>query len=88
MMQRTDEEAVSGYAETGLLQVHSMPCESDSGKELSMLVILPKDDDLTAVEQSLDPGTLAELQQNLTARRVMVYFPKSTPKAKYFLQGI
>ncbi|NYT17940.1 MAG: serpin family protein, partial [Methanomicrobiales archaeon] len=54
-------------------------------KELSMLVILPKDDDLTAVEQSLDPGTLAELQQNLSARRVMVYFPKFTLETKYFL---
>ncbi len=88
MMQRTDEEAVYGYRETDLLQVLSMPYESDSGKELSMLIILPKGDDLTAVEQSLDPGTLSELQQNLTARRVIVYFPKFSLETKYSLPAV
>ena len=87
MMQRTDEDAIYGYAETGFLQVLSMPYESDGGKELSMLVILPKGEDLTAVERSLDAAALSELQQSLTSRQVMVYFPKFTMKTKYSLPG-
>jgi serpin B len=83
MMQRTDEDAVYGYAETDALQVLSMPYESDSGKELSMLVLLPKGDDLAAV--GLDAESLSDLQQNLSSRRVMVYFPKFTLETKYFL---
>jgi len=83
MMQRTDKDAVYGYAETDALQVLSMPYETDSGKELSMLVILPRTDDLTAVE--LDAESLSDLQQNLTSRRVMVYFPKFTLETKYSL---
>ena len=83
MMQRTDKDAVYGYAETDVLQVLSMPYESDSGKELSMLVLLPKGDDLTAV--GLDAESLSDLQQNLTSRRVMVYFPKFTLETKYSL---
>jgi len=85
MMQRTDEDAVYGYAETDSLQVLSMPYESDSGKELSMIVILPKGDDLATIEHSLDAESLSDLQQNLPSRRVMVYFPKFTMETKYSL---
>ena len=85
MMQRTDEDAVYGYAESGLLQALSMPYESDGGKELSMLVILPKGDDLETIEASLDAAALADLRQGLGSRQVMVYFPKFTTKTKYSL---
>lgn len=85
MMQRTDENATYGYAETGDLQVLQMPYESDSGKQLSMLVLLPKDTDLATVERSLNVTTIAELRQNLTSQRVMVYFPKFTMETKYSL---
>jgi len=85
MMQRIDEDAIYGYAETDSLQVLSMPYESDSGKELSMLVLLPKGDNLTAVGHSLDTDTLSDLQQSLTSRQVMVYFPKFTMETKYSL---
>ena len=85
MMQRTDENATYGYAERGDLQVLQMPYESDSGKQLSMLVLLPKDTDLATVERSLNVTTIAELRQNLTSQRVMVYFPKFTMETKYSL---
>jgi len=85
MMQRTDEDAVYGYAETETLQLLSMPYESDNGKELSMLVLLPKGDDLATIEHSLDAESLSDLQQNLPSRRVMVYFPKFTMETKYSL---
>jgi serpin B len=85
MMQRTDDDAIYRYGETGTLQVLAMPYESDSGKQLSMLVLLPKGDDLATAEQSLDATKLSELRQNLTSRRVMVYFPKFTLETKYSL---
>jgi serpin B len=85
MMQRTDRNATYGYTETRHLQVLQMPYESDSGKQLSMLVLLPKDGNLATLEQSLDANTLPELQQNLTKQQVMVYFPKFTMETKYSL---
>ena len=85
MMQRTDEDAIYRYGETGTLQVLARPYESDSGKQLSMLVLLPKGDNLATAEQSLGAMNLSELQQNLTSRRVVVYFPKFTMETKYSL---
>jgi len=85
MMQRTDRNATYGYTETGNLQVLQMPYESGSGKQLSMLVLLPKDGNLATLEQSLDATTLSELQQNLSMKQVMVYFPKFTMETKYSL---
>ncbi|MHB8053360.1 MAG: serpin family protein [Methanoregula sp.] len=85
MMERTDEDAIYLYAENGDLQMLSMPYEHTTGKELSMVVLLPKADNLTTTEASLSADTLSVLQQSATSRRVMVYFPKFTLKTKYSL---
>jgi serpin B len=85
MMQRTDEEAVYPYAETETLQVLAMPYAHESGNELSMLVILPKDENLTAAEATLDAQELADLRQSLASQRVKVYFPKFTLETEYGL---
>jgi serpin B len=85
MMQRTDEDAIYLYMENSDLQMLSMPYEHTTGKELSMIVLLPKSDSLTATEASLTAGTLSALQQSATSRRVMVYFPKFILKTKYSL---
>ena len=85
IMQRTDKSATYGYTETADLQVLRMPYESDTGKSLTMLVLLPRDDALSTIEQSLTIDTLTGLQQNLTEKRVMVYFPRFTMETKYFL---
>ncbi|PKL62844.1 MAG: proteinase IV [Methanomicrobiales archaeon HGW-Methanomicrobiales-2] len=87
MMHRTDEDAIYGYAETGSLQMLRMPYAHGNGTELSMLVLLPKEENLTAAEEALDPGTLAEIQDSLTDRRVRVVFPKFTLEAEYSLPG-
>ena len=50
MMQITGEQAKFRYAETSTFQAIEMPYSHKSGKELSMLVILPKGNDLAAVE--------------------------------------
>jgi serpin B len=85
MMQRTDEAAEYLYAENGDLQMLSMPYAHKNSKELSMIVLLPKGDNLTIAETTLNPDTLSALQQSATSRRVMVYFPKFTLETKYFL---
>lgn len=85
MMQRTDEDAVFGYTETGALQALELPYAHGDETRLSMLVLLPKGDNLTAVEESLDAGMVAELRDSLDSQRVKVYFPKFTLEAEYSL---
>jgi len=85
MMQRTDEEAVYGYAETDDLQVLKMPYEHESGKELSMLVLLPKDNDLQAAEDVLSEGKLESLENSIESKRVKVFFPKFKLETGYQL---
>jgi len=87
MMKRTDAGASYWYTETETLQVLGLPYAHKDGKELSMLVILPKDNDLNAAEQSLDPGKLSELRQSLVYKQVMVYFPKFKLEAGYQLRN-
>jgi serpin B len=85
MMERTDEHAVYQYAETGDVQILNTPYEHGNGNELSMLILLPKNDDLAAAEKYLDPDNLSEIQNSSASRRVMVYLPKFTLETKYSL---
>jgi serpin B len=85
MMQRTDASAKYWYAETDSLQVLGMPYAHQEGRELSMLVILPKDNNLDSAEQSLDAGKLSELRQSLVYKQVAVYFPRFRVETGYQL---
>jgi serpin B len=87
MMQRTDENAVYRYAETGDIQVLEMPYAHGTGKELSMLVILPKGNNLTAAENALDPKILSDIKNSSSSRQVKVYFPKFKLETGYSLPG-
>jgi len=88
MMQRTDEEAQYRYAENNDLQMLSMPYGHTTGNQLSMIVLLPRSDNLSVTETSLNSGMLSALQQSATLRRVIVYFPKFTLETKYSLPGM
>jgi serpin B len=88
MMQRTDEKAIYLYAENRDLQMLSMPYEHTTGMRLSMIVLLPRSDNLRTTEASLSAGTLSALQQSAESRRVKVYFPKYTLKTRYSLPRI
>ncbi len=85
MMQRTDEDAIYEYTETPALQVLEMPYAHGDGAELSMLILLPREDSLAAVEEALDAEDLAVLQNSLTHERVRVFFPKFTLETEYSL---
>ncbi|MBN1195402.1 MAG: serpin family protein [Methanomicrobiaceae archaeon] len=85
MMERTDEEARYRYAENDDLQLLGMPYEHGNGKKISMVVLLPKGDDLSMIESSLNAEYLAAVQKSATSRHVMVWFPKFTLETKYSL---
>lgn len=82
MMQRTDEKAIYNYTETNEIQILEMLYK---GGKLSMLVLLPKSDDLNSLEKSLSLEKLNELRSNLSEQRVDVYMPKFTFSTKYTL---
>ncbi|GAG31323.1 unnamed protein product, partial [marine sediment metagenome] len=82
MMSLTGKEAKFNYAETEKLQILEMPYE---GEELSMLVLLPKEDSLESLEESLDAEKLSGWKDILREQQVNVYIPKFTFETKYFL---
>lgn len=88
LMQKIDEAAVYGYVETDTFQALEMPYESGTGTEISMLVLLPRGNELQEIEQSLDSGSLRDLRESLQSRQVNVYFPRFTMEAKYFLPWV
>jgi len=85
MMQRTGGDAAYPYAETETLQVLEMPYAHESGNGLAMLVLLPKEDSLTAAEEALDAERLAGLRESLIAQNVRISFPKFTFDVGYSL---
>jgi serpin B len=82
MMRLTGEEAEFNYTETERLQILELPYE---GEELSMLILLPKGDDLNALEESLNTENLSEWRNRLIEQRVEVYIPKFKFETKYFM---
>ena len=85
MMQRTDDDAIYGYAETKDLQVLEMPYENESGKKLSMIVLLPKENDLQAAEDAITEGEFEEIVGSIESQQVKVYFPKFKLETEYQL---
>jgi len=88
MMQRTDEDAIYRYAETDDLQLLAMPYEHASGRQLSMVVLLPKGDSLAPVEANLGADSLSDLIRSAKSRQVEVYFPKFKLETKYNQLGL
>ena len=85
MMKRTDDDAIYGYAETDDLQVLEMPYENETGKKLSMIVLLPKENDLQAAEDALTEGEFEEIVGSIESQQVKVYFPKFKLETEYQL---
>ena len=79
MMSLTGDKAKFNYAETEELQIIEMPYEGD---ELSMLVILPRDN-LKSID--INNEKLNELRGMLSERKISVYMPKFKFETKYFM---
>lgn len=85
MMERSNEDARFNYAETDNLQILEMPYD---GNKLSMMVLLPKNDDLTTLENGLTLENINSWRNQLEQQRVDVYMPKFTFKTNYLLRDI
>ncbi len=86
MMHRMDAGAVYGYNETDTLQVLEMPYACESGSELVMLILLPREDNLTVAEEAL--GSIGDLRRSLVKQRVKVSIPKFRFEADYSLPEV
>jgi serpin B len=84
MMSRTDDGAVFNYGEAENLQILEMQYESGN---LSMLVLLPKNGNLTSLEDSLTLEKLDQWRNELTEQRVDVFIPKFSFTAKCSLRS-
>ena len=84
MMQRTDRKSIFNYTQNEDLQILEMPY---AGEDLSMLILLPFDDDIEALENSFTIEKLTEWKKSLRKRRVKIYIPKFKFETKYFMKN-
>jgi serpin B len=82
MMQQTDNEAIFNYTENSNLQMLEMPY---AGDELSILFLLPKNDNLAKLESMLSTKNISNWKNDLEEQRVKVYIPKFKFETKYFM---
>lgn len=82
MMRLSGQKTNFNYGETDSLQILELPYE---GNDLSMLVLLPREDDLKAIEESLNSEKLSEWKNLLRSEEVNVYLPKFKFETKYFM---
>ena len=82
MMRRTDEEAKFNFTENEDLQILELPY---SGEKLSMLILLPKNDDLEYLENNLTLENLEKWKRDLREERVKVFIPKFKFETKYLM---
>ena len=82
MMQPTSQKSIFNYTQNKDLQILEMPYV---GEDLSMLILLPLDDDIEALENSFTIEKLTEWKKSLRKRRVKIYIPKFKFKTKYSL---
>jgi len=85
MMRQDDDETWFNYLEIGGLQVLEMPY---AGGRLSVMILLPHDQDIASLERSLSSEDLDRWRDSLEERRVDVYLPRFKLKANYFLAEI
>jgi serpin B len=84
MMRLTGEAAKFNYGESDELQILEMVYE---GGDLSMVILLPKGDELDEIEKSITLERLAGWKGLLGERRVDVFVPKFKFETNYFMVG-
>jgi serpin B len=82
LMRLTGDDAKFNYAETDEIQVLEMPYH---GEDLSMLIILPKGNDLANIEKSITLEKLSGWKNMLHIQRVDIFIPRFKFKTKYFM---
>jgi serpin B len=82
LMRMTGEGAVFKYGETDDLQLLEMPYVCG---DLSMVILLPKDSNISVLEQKLNKDSLRSWLQQMREQRVDIYIPRFTVSTKYIL---
>ena len=82
MMRLLGKDAEFNYAETDEVQILELLYE---GEDLSMLIILPKENNLEKIEKFITPEKLSEWKNMLKKQRVDIYIPKFKFETKYFM---
>lgn len=82
MMYHGGYEFHSNYLETDDMQALELPYQ---GERISMIILLPKKDNITAFERSLSLERLAELRKGLDIALVEMHIPKFKLSTKYSL---
>lgn len=83
-MFKHDESKKFDYYEDSTCQVLELPYKKD---ELSMVVLLPKDDDISKLEKKLDPEYISKINEEMTREEVRMYIPKFEVNCKYSLKS-
>jgi serpin B len=84
MMRLTGEDAEFYYGENDEIQMLEMAYE---GEDLSMVILLPKEEKLEEIEKSITSEKWSEWKGMLSQRRVDIYIPKFKFETKYFMVG-
>ncbi len=81
-MHMNDMEIGLNYSENGDVQMLQLPYMDN---ELSMYIMLPKENDISSLESDLDYEYLNDLKEDMSPEWVNVYFPKFKFEQKYTL---
>lgn len=83
MMSFSDSDLEFNYLDNGDLQILELPY---NGNDLSMIVILPKENNITAIEKMITLDNLTNWKDSMYATEVTVHFPKFTIETEYSLK--
>ncbi len=81
-MHMCDESKKLNYAANPDVQLLQLPYKDE---ELSMFVLLPKENDIISLETKLDHSYLSNLKDNISSEYVDLYLPKFKFEQKYLL---
>lgn len=80
MMESIGRDSRFNYTETADLQALELPYQ---GNRISMIILLPRDNDISTLEKGLSLDRLTELKSALKENEVDVYIPKFAFTTKY-----
>jgi len=82
-MNLIDTEDVFNYTETDDLQILELPY---SGDDISMIILLPKDNDLSSTIDAIDSDMFSDWKDSMVGTKVDIYLPKFKVETSYTLR--
>ncbi len=83
-MSLIDTENVFNYTETDGLQILELPY---TGDDISMIILLPKNNDLSSTIDTIDSDMLSEWTESMVETKVDIYLPKFQVETSYTLKN-